>query len=187
MTTGASGSHPEGTGNIRVDVVIPVLNEVRQLEHSVKHVREFLSHAIPYRWRVVVADNGSSDGTKELGERLAATHPDEVEFLRLEQRGRGRALHRAWLQSQADIVCYMDVDLSTQLDALPPALRAVVNDGCDIVIGSCLMPESKIRRGLKREIISRIYNLLLRAALQVHFRDAQAALRWSREKWSRTS
>ena len=143
---------------LAVDVVIPVLNEAHVLARSVATVRQFLVEKFPFRWRVVIVDNGSTDGTSEVAQALAMEHRD-VAFIHLEQRGRGRALRCAWMQSSADVVCYMDVDLSTELEALPRTINAIVNEGYDIAVGSRLMRGSRIRRSLKREVISRIYNI----------------------------
>jgi len=161
---------------ISVDVVIPVLNEAHVLAKSVAKVRNFLSQHLPYRWRVVIVDNGSTDGTGRVAEALAARHSD-VTFLHLQQRGRGRALRYAWSQGTADIVCYVDVDLSTELEALPRTLRALLDERYDIAVGSRLMRGSRTRRSLKREVISRIYNLLLKALLNVGFSDAQCGFK----------
>jgi len=101
--------------NTRVDIVLPVYNEERDLERSVVKLRDFLQQNCPYRWRIVIADNASKDRTLEIAQALAARWPDEVSFIHLERKGRGRALRRAWLDSDADVVSYMDVDLSTGL------------------------------------------------------------------------
>jgi glycosyltransferase involved in cell wall biosynthesis len=159
-----------------VDIVIPVLNEAHVLARSVGRVREFLSGQFPHRWRLVIVDNGSTDGTAEVAQALSKAHPD-VSFLRLEQRGRGRALRCAWMQSSADIASYMDVDLSTELEALPRAIDALLNHGYDVAIGSRLMRGSRIRRSLKREIISRIYNVMVKAVLFTRFSDAQCGFK----------
>jgi glycosyltransferase involved in cell wall biosynthesis len=159
-----------------VDVVIPVLNEAHVLEKSVQTVRAFLAANLPYRWRVVIVDNGSSDGTDDIGRRLAAELPD-VQFVHLQQRGRGRALRHAWTQSDADVVSYTDVDLSTELPALPKLIDAIFNEGYDVSTGSRLMKESKTVRGYKREFISRCYNLMVKAVLFTSFSDAQCGFK----------
>lgn len=159
-----------------IDIVIPVLNEERALPGSVATLREFLRDAIPNQWRIVIADNGSDDSTPEVGRGLAQEHTD-VAYLRLEQRGRGRALRRAWLESQADLVSYMDVDLSTDLSAFPPLVQAL-EDGYDLAIGSRLAKGSTVRlRSLKREVISRSYNLLIKAMFFTGFSDAQCGFK----------
>ena len=161
---------------VTLEVVIPVLNEAHVLAHSVGVLRRFLTESMPYRWRVVIVDNGSTDGTAEVATQLAAENPD-VQFLRLEKRGRGRALRHAWMQSSADMVCYMDVDLSTDLTGLLPTLRALHKEGYDIAVGSRLMRGARIRRCLKRDVISRIYNLFLKAVLLTRFSDAQCGFK----------
>ena len=159
-----------------VEVVIPVLNEERALPGTVATLREFLRDAIPNPCRIVIADNGSNDSTPQVGRGLAEEHPD-VAYLRLEQRGRGRALRRAWLESQADLVSYMDVDLSTDLSAFQPLVQAL-EDGYDLAIGSRLAKESTVRlRSLKREVISRSYNLLIEAMFFTRFSDAQCGFK----------
>ncbi|HEX8069700.1 MAG TPA: dolichyl-phosphate beta-glucosyltransferase [Pyrinomonadaceae bacterium] len=161
---------------ITVDVVIPVLNEAHVLEQSVSTVRRYLGEHLPYRWRVVIVDNGSVDGTDALARRLSEQHAD-VACLCLPQKGRGRALRCAWMQSEAHVVCYMDVDLSTELAAIPRLLRAIAEEGYDLATGSRLMRGSQTRRSLKRETISRIYNLFVRALLFTHFSDAQCGFK----------
>lgn len=160
----------------KVDLVIPVLNEAKALEHSVRTIREFLGRGFPYPWQVTVADNGSKDGTFEIAQRLAGEFPD-VRCFRLEQRGRGRALRHAWTRSDADIVAYTDVDLSTELEALEKLCRAIHEQGYDVGTGSRLLPESRVTRGPKREFISRCYNLFVKAVLFTKFSDAQCGFK----------
>ena len=165
-----------GKRPISVDVMIPVLNEAHVLERSVARVRHFLTENVPHRWRVVIVDNGSTDGTRELGEKLSRQYAD-VHLTHLDQPGRGRALRYSWTQSQADIVCYTDVDISTDLDALPRMLGAILDEGYDVAIGSRLAKGSRIRRCLKREILSRLYNVVIKAVLFTRFTDAQCGFK----------
>jgi glycosyltransferase involved in cell wall biosynthesis len=160
-----------------VTIVIPVLNEAHVLEKSVTRVRSFLRQThFPYSWEILVADNGSTDGTQEVARRLAGQHED-VKFLHLLQRGRGRALRHAWLQSRSDIVCYMDVDLSTDLSHLIELADAIGRDGYDVSTGSRLMSASRTKRSLKREFISRAYNLFVKLVLNTRFSDAQCGFK----------
>lgn len=160
----------------RVDVVIPVLNEAHVLAKSVATVRQFLANQLPCHWRVVIVDNGSTDGTDRVARDLVATYGDVV-FLQLTQRGRGRALRYAWTQSDADVMCYMDVDLSTELPALPRMIKSIMVDGFSLATGSRLLPESRTTRSVKREFISRSYNLFVRAVLWTSFSDAQCGFK----------
>lgn len=162
----------------RVDAIIPVYNEERDLEQSVTRLREFLiANGQRWRWRIVIADNASTDGTEALARALEARWPGDVAVCRLEQKGRGRALRRAWSESNADAMCYMDVDLSTDLQHLPPLLEALTGGGYDVAFGSRLKPGAQVKRGLKRETISRAYNLLIKLAFWHHFWDAQCGFK----------
>jgi glycosyltransferase involved in cell wall biosynthesis len=160
----------------RVDVVIPVLNEAHVLARSVSTLREFLQVHLPARWRVVVVDNGSTDGTGEVARALTEQF-DDVGFLQLRERGRGRALRHAWTSSDADAMCYMDVDLSTELAALPRLIQSIVVDGFDVATGSRLQSASRTTRSIKREFISRCYNIFVRAVLRTSFSDAQCGFK----------
>src|ERR1700687_5342235 len=165
------------TQNASFDVVIPVLNEAHVLAASVATLRKFLAENMAdYRWTIIIADNGSKDGTDAVGRELAAQYSDVI-FLRLDQRGRGRALRHAWMHSQADIVTYMDVDLSTSLTHVREVVTALLDEGYDIGIGSRLMRASRTRRSLKREVISRLYNVFLKAVLWTRFSDAQCGFK----------
>src|SRR5262245_29703417 len=134
--------------SITVDVVIPVLNEAHVLEKSVSTVRGFLNrHLADYRWSTLVVDNGSTDGTDRVALELSERFSD-VHLVHLTQKGRGRALRHAWMQSKADVVCYMDVDLSTDLSFLPKLIGAVAHEGYDVATGSRLMRGSRVERSL---------------------------------------
>jgi glycosyltransferase involved in cell wall biosynthesis len=159
-----------------VDIVIPVLDEARVVGRSVRRVHEFCRRRLPYNWRIVVAENGSRDRTAEVAREVAAAL-DRVDVLALDQPGRGRALRAAWSTSRADIVAYTDVDLSTALDGFLPLLRALVEDRYDLAVGSRLRRESRTARSRHRQLISRAYNALLRAALGVGFSDAQTGFK----------
>ncbi len=165
------------TASARVDVVIPVLNEAHVLEKSVATVRAFLAEHVPWSWRVVIVDNGSTDGTDRVARRLVEAHPSEVTFLQLEQRGRGRALRHAWTESDADVVSYTDVDLSTDLAALPILVRSVLDEGYDLGTGSRLLAGSHTVRSFKRDVISRVYNWIVRLTLGTTFSDAQCGFK----------
>ena len=162
----------------KLDIVIPGLNEENGLENTVNTLSAFMFENMDgYEWRIVIADNGSTDATPEIGRRLSAER-ERVEYLRLEQRGRGRALKRAWAQSDADVVAYMDMDLSTDLAYLPPLVEAVAEGGHDVAIGSRLKRGAQvIGRSAKREFISRCYSLIFRTMFFTSFQDAQCGFK----------
>lgn len=160
----------------RVDVVVPVYNEQRSLERSIRRLYRFLNANVPLDWQIVIADNASVDQTGEIADRLARDLLG-VSVLRLPEKGRGRALRAAWSQSDAELVCYMDVDLSTDLQVLMPLLDGLLSGDGEVAIGSRLAPGARVVRGHKREFISRSYNLLLRVVLRAQFSDAQCGFK----------
>lgn len=164
--------HPEPV----LDVVVPVFNEERDLEPSVRRLHTHLRETFPYPFRITVADNASTDATPRIAARLAAELP-EAEWIRLAEKGRGRALRVAWSRSRAPVLAYLDVDLSTELTALLPLVAPLISGHSDMAIGTRLARGSRVVRGPKREIISRCYNALLRSTLAVGFSDAQCGFK----------
>jgi glycosyltransferase involved in cell wall biosynthesis len=157
---------------------VPCYNEEHVLPASIATLEQFLSAAMPgYQWTIVIADNASTDGTLEVARALEEQYGGRVRTLHIPQKGRGRALRAAWLASEADIVSYMDVDLSTELDALPKIVEAIAHRGYDLGTGSRLAKGARIRRSLKRDILSRGYNLLIKALFWTRFSDAQCGFK----------
>ncbi|HEV3128890.1 MAG TPA: glycosyltransferase [Solirubrobacteraceae bacterium] len=159
-----------------IEIVVPVYNEERVLAQSIHRLHRFLGRHLPFAWRIVIADNASSDLTPEIGQQLTDRLPD-VAYLRLDQKGRGRALRAAWSRSQARVVAYMDVDLSTDLRALLPLVAPLLSGHSQLAIGSRLSRGARVTRGRKREFISRSYNRLLRLVLRARFSDAQCGFK----------
>ena len=159
-----------------VDVVVPVYNEEQVLERTITTLRGFLDTQVPWSSVITIADNGSTDTTAAIARRLSWTVPG-VRAVHLGSKGRGMALRHAWLHSEAAVVAYMDADLSTSLEALLPLLAPLVSGHSDVSVGTRLAPGARVKRGSKREVISRCYNLLLHAALGNTFSDAQCGFK----------
>ncbi len=162
-----------------MDVVIPVYNEQAVLPESIARLHDYLSTNFPFTWRVTIADNASTDATWAVACQLAQDLPG-VRALHLDAKGRGRALRAAWSGSDAVVVAYMDVDLSTDLDALLPLVAPLVSGHSDVAIGTRLASTAQVSRGPRREAVSRAYNLILRAALHAGFSDAQCGFKAAR-------
>ncbi|HEX3825544.1 MAG TPA: bifunctional glycosyltransferase family 2/GtrA family protein [Mycobacteriales bacterium] len=182
MTTTASAPpadhslSPAGRGALVLEVVVPVHNEQATLERSVRRLHRYLNESFPLTWRITIADSGSSDATWPIAVGLA----DElagVRTVRLAQKGRGRALREAWQSSDAAVLAYMDVDLSTDLAALLPLVAPLVSGHSDLAIGTRLGRGARVVRGPKREVISRCYNAILRTSLGAGFSDAQCGFK----------
>ena len=158
--------------------MIPVYNEERDLEPSVAKLRAFLRENCPHRWRIMVADNASKDRTLEIAHRLAAAHPDEVTTIHLDAKGRGRALKAAWTASDADVVSYMDVDLSTNLRHFMPLIEPLARGEYHVATGSRLMRGARVTRQPKREFVSRCYNIIVKVMFPARrFSDAQCGFK----------
>ena len=172
MTDPADSRTPECV----LDIVIPVHNEETGLSGSVHRLHDYLGRCVPYSTRITLADNASTDDTLAVAYGLAEELPD-VDVIHIDTKGRGGALHAAWMKSPADVVAYMDVDLSTDLSALMPLVASVISGHSDLAIGSRLAPSSRVIRSPKREFVSRSYNLLLRGVLGARFSDAQCGFK----------
>ena len=159
-----------------VEVVIPVFNEETDLEPNVRLLRRYLDTRFPLATVVTIADNASTDGTWVIAERLSQSLPG-VRAVHLDEKGRGRAIKHVWRESDALVVAYMDVDLSTGLDALLPLVAPLLSGHAEMAIGTRLAPGARVERGHKRAFISRSYNLLLHASLGSSFSDAQCGFK----------
>jgi len=159
-----------------VEIVVPVYNEEAGLEASVLRLQRYLTERFPLSWRITIADNASVDATWGIACRLARDVPG-VRAVHLPEKGRGGALRAVWSTSPSPVVAYMDVDLSTDLDALLPLVAPLLSGHSDVAIGTRLARGSRVVRGPKREAISRSYNLLLKAALGNGFSDAQCGFK----------
>src|SRR3954466_6830863 len=171
----AGGAVATGPRPPVLDVVVPVHNEETDLEPCLRRLHAHLS-ALPFPFRITVAENASTDATVEVAHRVAAELPG-IEVLVLPEAGRGRALRTAWLRSDAPVLVYMDVDLSTDLAALLPLVAPLISGHSDLAIGTRLSRSSRVVRGAKREVISRGYNLLLRRTLAISLSDAQCGFK----------
>src|SRR5919204_5463264 len=133
-----------------VEIVVPVHNEERALALNVEVLLDYLRIEFPFAFGVVVADNASIDATPEIAISLSARHP-EVHALRFDRKGRGLALRSAWLLSTADVVSYMDVDLSTNLESFLPLVAPILSGHSELAIGTRLAHHARVRRRLDRE------------------------------------
>ncbi|MBI4145216.1 glycosyltransferase [Candidatus Woesearchaeota archaeon] len=159
-----------------IDIVIPVFNNSDVLEWSImKQVEFYRKHLQGYGWRIIIADNASRDRTPDIGKSLAARYP-EVTYSFIQTQGRGIALRTAWSKSSADYVSYMDVDLATDLEAVPKLLGHL-DGGADVAVGSKYIAGAVHKRRLNRYILSRGYNWLTSFLLKTKFTDAQCGFK----------
>lgn len=161
-----------------VDVVVPVYNEERALPESIPVLRDFLaSDAFPYEWKIIIGDNASIDATPEVSRKLEAENPGKVEYVRIERKGRGYALKQIWGASRADVSSYMDVDLSTGIEAFPKLIKAVAEKDYGVAIGSRLAAGAEVTRSVKRRVLTRGYNAMIKGMFWTRFSDAQCGFK----------
>ncbi|MCP2280957.1 Glycosyl transferase family 2 [Nocardia amikacinitolerans] len=170
--------------NPLLDIVIPVYNEENSLADCVYRLEAHLTAGFPFRTRITIADNASTDSTLQLAHLIRSEY-DNVHVVHLDAKGRGRALRTAWLASDAAVVAYMDVDLSTDLNALLPLIAPLFTGHSDLSIGTRLSGKSRVVRGPKREFVSRCYNAILKATLRARFSDAQCGFKAMRSDVAR--
>ena len=161
---------------VQVDVVVPVYNEAHLLAERIATLREFLDESLPFSSLVTIVDNGSTDGTAVVARRLAASI-EGVQAMTLHRKGRGYALRQAWEASTAEVVAYMDVDLSTSLTGLMPLVASVLSGHGDVAVGTRLARGARVVRGAKRELISRAYNILVRMSQRSQISDFQCGFK----------
>ena len=171
-------------GTVDVEIVVPVFNEEADLEPSVRRLADYLDLHFPFSAIITIADNASTDRTWQVATELASS-VERVRAVHLDAKGRGRALHQVWTGSDARVVAYMDVDLSTDLAALLPLVAPLLSGHSDVAIGSRLSRSARVVRGPKRELISRSYNLILRTTLRTRFSDAQCGFKAMRTECAR--
>jgi glycosyltransferase involved in cell wall biosynthesis len=159
-----------------VEIVVPVHNEERILRASIELLLGYLREEFPFAFSVVIADNASTDATAGIARALEGEHP-ELTYLRMGRKGRGLALRTAWLASTADVVSYMDVDLSTNLTSFLPLVAPILSGHSELAIGTRLGHGAHIRRQPKREVLSRGYNALIQAGFRAGFSDAQCGFK----------
>lgn len=162
--------------DLTVDVVIPVYNEEAELENSIIKLNGFLSKNFKHEYKIIIANNASTDNTLAIAKKLSKKIP-QVSYIHLDKKGRGRALRKAWLSSKADIVSYMDVDLSTNLGHFIEIIDAIAKQDYDIGVGSRLKKGAVIKRSVKRQVLSIGYNSLLKLFFMPKFTDAQCGFK----------
>ncbi|MDD2613998.1 MAG: flippase-like domain-containing protein [Methanosarcina sp.] len=159
-----------------VSVVLPAYNEAANIEKAVFVTAETLSK-ITDLFEIIIAEDGSTDGTDKIASRLSEQYAYVVHLHSNMRQGRGKALNRAFKAASGEVLCYIDVDLATDMKYLEKLVRAVSTDGYDFATGSRMMPESDAKRPFKREFASRGYNFLVRLFLHSKLYDHQCGFK----------
>jgi glycosyltransferase involved in cell wall biosynthesis len=165
---------------MKITIAIPVLNEEKILQQNIEQIFLFCQKNIKDDWQIIIADNNSTDKTGEIGKNIASSY-SHVRYVYLPQRGKGLAIRSVWEKYPADVYCFMDADLATDLSALPRLLTEIVS-GADLAIGSRYLKESKVQRSTVRKIFSLGYKFLLRLIIGTRVSDAPCGFKAISEK-----
>jgi glycosyltransferase involved in cell wall biosynthesis len=149
-----------------LDLVVPVYNEAHVLAASVRRLHDHLRTTMPYPWRITIADNASTDGTAEVA-RQVGLELDRIRVIQLDRKGRSLALRTAWSASDATVLAYTDVDLSTDLDALLPLVAPLVSGHSDVAIGSRLARGASVAAGIQHDPAGAVRRPVHRRAVRV--------------------
>ncbi|MGB9914905.1 MAG: dolichyl-phosphate beta-glucosyltransferase [Candidatus Bathyarchaeales archaeon] len=164
------------SSSVEVSVVLPAYNEAATLETTVAKVAMALSE-FTRAYEIIIAEDGSTDGTDKLAAALAERFPYVKHIHRKKRLGRGNALKNAFKQSSGKVLVYMDLDLATDLKHLKPLVEAIAVEDYDFATGSRMLPESDVERGFTRNLASKTYNLMVRTLLGSKVRDHQCGFK----------
>ena len=171
-----------GKQSLTFDITFPVYNEKRQLEESVLKMIGFCNANKISEFVITIADNGSIDGTSEIAKRLEQEH-QVVRYIKIDQKGVGAALKKAWLSSSCDILGTMDIDLSTDLRHFKEVYNRFQTNNVDLIVGSRLLDGSVvIGRSLVREITSRGFNKILSKLLKIGFTGGMCGFKFIKKE-----
>lgn len=161
-------------------IVIPAFNEESVLKQSVLKIFDFCESNLPDAYQIIIADNKSTDQTAKIG-RALAQRLRPVDYLYVGLKGKGAAIRSGFSKYSADIYCFMDADLATDLSALPLLIKGI-NQGWDVVIGSRFAKESKVRRSLPRKIFSWGYHAIAKIFLNLKIKDLPCGFKGINQK-----
>jgi len=162
---------------MKIIFVLPTYNEKKVIEQNTQKLLNYIKTNLgSYEWNILIADNGSDDGTVDISKKLSSQIP-EIKYFHIPEKGRGYALKKAWSEYEADIYFYMDCDLATDLAAIKLSIEAIVSEGFDMAIGSRHAPGARVRRSWLREIISRGLNVMTKTLLSTKIVDMQCGFK----------
>lgn len=164
---------------MKLDLIIPAYNESLVIRDTIKTVYGVLSSLPDTEWSIIVADNGSTDGTKEKA--LKDEFPN-VSVLEVQGKGKGLAIRTAAISSSADVFGFIDADLSADPSSIPLFIEKIRSGEVDVVIGSRLLDTHTVHRGFWRTLTSKVFNLLRKGILGIDVVDSQCGLKFMNKK-----
>ncbi|MBI4652910.1 glycosyltransferase [Candidatus Kuenenbacteria bacterium] len=161
-----------------IEFCVPVHNEEKILKNNILKLLNYCHNQnFNFDWKIVLINNGSQDNSEKICQELFNQYSQKIKIENIKQSGKGRALKFYWQKSKADIVIYMDIDLAVSLDNIPNLIEPIVQENYDLIIGSRLLSDSKIKRSFIRELSSQTYNFLSKIILGHYFSDLQCGFK----------
>ncbi len=164
---------------MELSIVIPAYREAHKISADVRAAADFLVRA-GITGEVIIADDGSPDGTAAAARRTPIPPGVELRVLELEHRGKGSALRHGMREARGDYVMFADSGVCVPFDDCLPALDMLRRGDCDIANGSRKLPDSVITRpqSLYRRILSRLFRGVVRRYMRIpRFSDTQCGFK----------
>lgn len=161
-----------------IEFCLPIYNEEKILKNNVLELLNYCNKQnFDFDWQIAIINNSSIDNSEKICQELSNKHPQKIKIENIKQPGKGRALKLYWQKSKADVIAYMDIDLAVSLDNISDLINSITKEGYDLIIGSRLLPDSKINRSFLRELSSQGYNFLSKIILRHNFSDLQCGFK----------
>jgi glycosyltransferase involved in cell wall biosynthesis len=161
---------------LKVSIALPAYNEADKIEEAVNSIMKTLDGSSD-QYEIIIAEDGCSDETPQIAARLAEDNGNVIHMHSDTRLGRGEALTRAFKTSSGSILAYLDVDLATEMTHLRELIDAICIEGYDFATGSRMLPESEVKRSKKRNLMSSVFNALVRLMLGSKLRDHQCGFK----------
>jgi len=160
-----------------LSVVVPAFDEEQRLPSTLARLKEYLGQQ-RYTWELIVVDDGSLDGTLALARRSLSDGPGRV-LRHSRNLGKGAAVRTGMLAARGELCLFSDADLSTPIEELDRLLAPVINETCDVAIGSRGLAESRVEvhQSILRETMGRVFNLIVQALTVPGIRDTQCGFK----------
>ncbi len=163
---------------MRVDFCLPIKDEADILEKNILQLILYLeSKNFSFTWKIIGVINGSNDNSELILANLKEKLPTKIDYLNIQEPGKGRAIRTGWYNSEADILAFMDADLAVSLEALNSLIEPILNKEADLVIGSRFVPGASASRSWRRGLISKSYILLSQFILHHKILDIQCGFK----------
>jgi dolichyl-phosphate beta-glucosyltransferase len=167
-------------------VVVPVYNEHKRMESGFANLFPYLQKNF-MKWEVIYVDDGSTDQTYQKLLEAQSEQPGLRIIRNVKNAGKGNAVRRGLEEGKGDILLFSDADFSSPIEEAEKLLDAI-SSGYDIAIASRGMTNSNIEvaQHWMRETMGKVFNLIIRTLLPLHYQDTQCGFKMFRREAARS-